>query len=491
MTLLHNFTQNNLTLYEDKAVLYFQLGWSYDNEDVDVPGNTWPPPPAGHKTKRADSSSSSGTTTTYSYSPPWAVAADEQAAQALLGDNPALGRPLEAYRDECPTPAVPPSSSSSSPAGTDASPSSAATGKSSTAAVSTGRPSSQGKQGLSTGAVAGIVVGAVVFLLLLLCVGAGCLCRRRKQQQQRRGGDHDHQHRGVHKSSSSNTMQDLAVAEKEARAVMMETATPDTPLCSERDNQQLQLRHQHSSLSLGERGLDLGDLETSTNNHHSSGIGTAIATTTRPTGGGDDVGDSSPDQHHQMHHDDEEESDENAELEHTSMMGSPVHHHNPHPSQDRSFFTPYTDRPAPTDDDYYSQHHRVVDGADLVQQEQSNSSSNKSVSQAAKSSSPGGGTAGGNRHTEQLPPQRSSISRRSSGSSSANHPDNHDTDNSTARARARSTTPSGISGRYAHLVEDGMTDDEIRRLEEEERALDEAIEQATGTTTTGRAAAPR
>ncbi|KAM0806963.1 hypothetical protein AB5N19_07302 [Seiridium cardinale] len=42
---------------------------------------------------------------------------------------------------------------------------------------------------------------------------------------------------------------------------------------------------------------------------------------------------------------------------------------------------------------------------------------------------------------------------------------------------ARSPTPP-ISGRYAHLVEEGMTDDEIRRLEAEERALDMAIEDA-------------
>jgi len=35
-----------------------------------------------------------------------------------------------------------------------------------------------------------------------------------------------------------------------------------------------------------------------------------------------------------------------------------------------------------------------------------------------------------------------------------------------------------LSGRaYAHLLEEGMTPDELRRLEEEERALDEAIEQ--------------
>jgi hypothetical protein len=52
---------------------------------------------------------------------------------------------------------------------------------------------------------------------------------------------------------------------------------------------------------------------------------------------------------------------------------------------------------------------------------------------------------------------------------------------------ARVSVPSPIPGRatpralttpYAHLVEDGMTEDEIRRLEEEERQLDAAIEQA-------------
>jgi hypothetical protein len=40
------------------------------------------------------------------------------------------------------------------------------------------------------------------------------------------------------------------------------------------------------------------------------------------------------------------------------------------------------------------------------------------------------------------------------------------------------TPPAATSSRYAHLVEEGMTDDEIRRLEEEERALDAAIEDA-------------
>ncbi|KAK7753732.1 hypothetical protein SLS62_004356 [Diatrype stigma] len=50
-----------------------------------------------------------------------------------------------------------------------------------------------------------------------------------------------------------------------------------------------------------------------------------------------------------------------------------------------------------------------------------------------------------------------------------------------SRDQSRSTaaaTASPIESRYAHLVEEGMTEDEIRRLEEEERQLDAAIEEA-------------
>ena len=39
-------------------------------------------------------------------------------------------------------------------------------------------------------------------------------------------------------------------------------------------------------------------------------------------------------------------------------------------------------------------------------------------------------------------------------------------------------TPQGVSTNVAHLVEEGMTADEIRRLEEEERQLDDEIERA-------------
>ncbi|KAL2756907.1 hypothetical protein ACRALDRAFT_2026876 [Sodiomyces alcalophilus JCM 7366] len=51
--------------------------------------------------------------------------------------------------------------------------------------------------------------------------------------------------------------------------------------------------------------------------------------------------------------------------------------------------------------------------------------------------------------------------------------------NGEPRADTRSATPN-----VAHLIEEGMTEEEIRRLEEEERALDDAIEAAQGRRTT-------
>lgn len=52
---------------------------------------------------------------------------------------------------------------------------------------------------------------------------------------------------------------------------------------------------------------------------------------------------------------------------------------------------------------------------------------------------------------------------------------------STSLSQGRSAgaqTPQGMSSNVAHLVEDGMTAEEIRRLEEEERQLDDEIERA-------------
>lgn len=45
-------------------------------------------------------------------------------------------------------------------------------------------------------------------------------------------------------------------------------------------------------------------------------------------------------------------------------------------------------------------------------------------------------------------------------------------------AHSGAQTPQGMPSNVAHLVEDGMTVDEIRRLEEEERQLDDEIERA-------------
>jgi hypothetical protein len=47
-----------------------------------------------------------------------------------------------------------------------------------------------------------------------------------------------------------------------------------------------------------------------------------------------------------------------------------------------------------------------------------------------------------------------------------------------APINASGTATPPVNSRYAHLIEEGMTEDEIRRLEEEERHLDAAIEQA-------------
>lgn len=48
----------------------------------------------------------------------------------------------------------------------------------------------------------------------------------------------------------------------------------------------------------------------------------------------------------------------------------------------------------------------------------------------------------------------------------------------TGTAAGAGEEPAVVSREYAHLVEEGMTPEEIRRLEEEERAIDAAIEQA-------------
>lgn len=67
---------------------------------------------------------------------------------------------------------------------------------------------------------------------------------------------------------------------------------------------------------------------------------------------------------------------------------------------------------------------------------------------------------------------------------SVNRTDSQPLDDGASRELRRSTsrpgsqTPQGVSHSVAHLVEEGMTAEEIRRLEEEERHLDDEIERA-------------
>lgn len=52
------------------------------------------------------------------------------------------------------------------------------------------------------------------------------------------------------------------------------------------------------------------------------------------------------------------------------------------------------------------------------------------------------------------------------------------TDPASSSTRSLETPPPPVNPRYAHLVEDGMTDEQIRQMEEEERHLDAAIQHA-------------
>ncbi|KAI1744232.1 hypothetical protein F4680DRAFT_286104 [Xylaria scruposa] len=96
------------------------------------------------------------------------------------------------------------------------------------------------------------------------------------------------------------------------------------------------------------------------------------------------------------------------------------------------------------------------------------------------SSAPYGGAGGDNEGR----PSTDHYAPYSDRSTTSPTPDHHRTASSTTAVAnidstrgAPSPTPAIVS-RYAHLVEEGMTEDEIRRLEEEERQLDAAIENA-------------
>ncbi|KAI0861967.1 hypothetical protein F4860DRAFT_153031 [Xylaria cubensis] len=110
----------------------------------------------------------------------------------------------------------------------------------------------------------------------------------------------------------------------------------------------------------------------------------------------------------------------------------------------------------------------------------------KEIPVVLESSSPPYGSGGGGDNDEGRP-STDHYAPYSDRSTTSPTPDHHRTASGTTAVAtidatsqtrgAPSPTPAIVS-RYAHLVEEGMTEDEIRRLEEEERQLDAAIENA-------------
>ncbi|KAI7776677.1 hypothetical protein LA080_004708 [Diaporthe eres] len=318
-------------------------------------------------------------------------------------------------------------------------------------ATSTSTPGNSGSKsrGLTTGAIVGIVVGCVGGVIFVSVV-AGCLCfRRRRIAGDERGGS-----RGV---------QDI-VAEKEARASILDKDQPDTPY-SEQNSQ----RPLHRGLGLAgrsqrSRSVRTESLHTVTggNDRNSamySSLGGAASSAhgTPVIGSGAFAGGhSSP--RAQTH------TPPMSIHDRSSAMGSPV----PRASSqlDRSL-SPYRDNAGQLD--YVQHHHHVVDGADLVQQQHSNDSTARSPSSLY--SNP----------LDELQPISPESAHENNGAAGAGGPGGVGGASSQPPGHGRSNTPSGIAQQYAHLVEEGMTTDEIRRLEEEERALDEAIEAQVGT----------
>ncbi|KAG7107444.1 hypothetical protein HYQ44_013323 [Verticillium longisporum] len=110
-----------------------------------------------------------------------------------------------------------------------------------------------------------------------------------------------------------------------------------------------------------------------------------------------------------------------------------------------------------------SPHSPYSDDGSLAQQQQQQQQQQQLQNQTAS-------------HRHARPPHSSPVWRlrpaRPGTTLSARQPQHEST-----RPGARSATPQGVNSNVSHLIEDGMTEDEIRRLEDEERQLDAAIEQ--------------
>ncbi|KUI61399.1 Proline-rich receptor-like protein kinase PERK1 [Cytospora mali] len=354
--------------------------------------------------------------TGYSYSPPWAVVDNQDEAFTISGKNPTLVTSTSSIYPDGSSPMVATSATSVTSATNPSSLSTSTTAKTSSSAKSS---SSKGKSGgLSTGAIVGIAVGAAAGLILIGLI-AGCFCFRRRRRQGKMadgvfGVPGDNGSRDVH------TMQDL-FAEKEARVGILDGDQPDTPY-SEQGSSHHQHQHQHHRAGSGvapaaqQHPLGRGLVRSGMNESGvDMGIGQAVSS-------GDGANDRSSVVYSSIGGGANSVTDIPVIAPAGGTNGSPTHTHQSSSVHERSF-TPYTDQPAP------------------------------------------GTVVGG------LPPCKQQQLKQQQHEYSQHH--HHVVDGADLVHQEHFNDRAGRSP-----TRGGMTEDEIRRLEEEERALDEAIEQA-------------
>lgn len=332
----------------------------------------------------------------FSYSPFWGLAIDDTVATQMHSAYPSAFNPSDAAFTQG-TSAIWASSTQTIATGTPTFTTSASTtstspdSTTSSSSKSTSNPIASSKPAaLSTGALAGIIIGSVAALAFVLILAF--LCIRKRRQNSRKNSDHD------------RDTQDL-MAEKEARAV---GTAPDTPY-SEEGSQRLN------------RGRGLSGLDESSVN--------------TPRGGGMPGGEAS-----------QRGSVVYSSLRNVTTVGtgagsghvlgeSPT---DTHPSSSISLHEqPYADLPAQEQQFHRTTSHTAA-AANPVR-------ADNDVETEQSPLSPAGAV-------DEVPPLGPTR-------------------------LGRADTPGGMSiSDYLH--EDGMTADEIRRLEDEERALDEAIERA-------------
>lgn len=307
-----------------------------------------------------------------------------------------------------------------------------------TSETTTAASSGSKSGGLSTGAIVGIAVGCVGGVILVSVV-AGCLCFRRRRNG---AGDDRGGSRGV---------QDIA-AEKEAHASILDKDSPDTPYSEH--NSQHPLNRGLGLAGRNESGVDLGGIGQAVSRE---GRGSVHTESVHTVAGGNDrssavysslAGGAATPAHGTP-----------VIGSRAAFAGGPAQVHTPPVSvHDRGSAVGSPVPRASSQLDRSLSPYR--DGAGPAQQEPHPDDSAMARSPSSLYSNP----------LDELQPISPESARDNDGPAGGGS-----SGDGAAATNGRSNTPSGIAQQYAHLVEEGMTEDEIRRLEEEERALDAAI----------------